>query len=166
MIYLGQMFGANTQAFLGLAGVGDLVATCSSTLSRNFTVGERLGKGDKLEDIIDSLEETAEGINTIKTLRVIQTCEPDHRIKLTSRRGFSMTEALKASSLWICPDKKKGGYLFVFHDLRLAAFIYFTGRADQATSLFGPCQTDIHGDLEGHLRDQTDFPVVFETENA
>ena len=68
MIYLGQMLGANTQAFLGLAGIGDLVATCSSKLSRNFTVGQRLGKGEKLSDIINTLEETAEGINTIKII--------------------------------------------------------------------------------------------------
>lgn len=68
MIYLGQMLGANTQAFLGLAGIGDLVATCSSKLSRNFSVGERLGKGEKLADIISSMEETAEGINTIKII--------------------------------------------------------------------------------------------------
>jgi glycerol-3-phosphate dehydrogenase (NAD(P)+) len=68
MIYLGQMLGANTQAFLGLAGIGDLVATCSSKLSRNFSVGERLGKGEKLSDILDTMEETAEGINTIKII--------------------------------------------------------------------------------------------------
>jgi glycerol-3-phosphate dehydrogenase (NAD(P)+) len=68
MIYLGQMLGANTQAFLGLAGIGDLVATCSSKLSRNFTVGERLGKGEKLDDILATMEETAEGINTIRVI--------------------------------------------------------------------------------------------------
>jgi glycerol-3-phosphate dehydrogenase (NAD(P)+) len=68
MIYLGQMLGANTQAFLGLAGIGDLVATCSSKLSRNFTVGERMGKGEKLSDILATLEETAEGVNTIKII--------------------------------------------------------------------------------------------------
>ena len=68
MIYLGQMLGANTQAFLGLAGIGDLVATCSSKLSRNFTVGERLGRGEKLADIVNSMEETAEGINTINII--------------------------------------------------------------------------------------------------
>lgn len=66
MIHLGRLMGANTQAFLGLAGIGDLVATCSSHDSRNFTVGERLGKGEKLQDIVSTLEETAEGINTIK----------------------------------------------------------------------------------------------------
>ncbi len=68
MIYLGQMLGANTQAFLGLAGIGDLVATCSSTMSRNFTVGERLGKGEDLSEILESMEETAEGINSIKII--------------------------------------------------------------------------------------------------
>lgn len=68
MIYLGKMLGANTQAFLGLAGIGDLVATSTSRLSRNFTVGERLGKGEKLDDIMNSMEETAEGINTIKII--------------------------------------------------------------------------------------------------
>jgi len=68
MIYLGHMLGANTQAFLGLAGVGDLVATCSSKLSRNFTVGERLGKGELLPDILATMDETAEGINTIEII--------------------------------------------------------------------------------------------------
>jgi len=68
MIYLGQMLGANTQAFLGLAGIGDLVATCSSKLSRNFTVGERLGKGERLSEILATMDETAEGINTIKII--------------------------------------------------------------------------------------------------
>jgi glycerol-3-phosphate dehydrogenase (NAD(P)+) len=68
MIYLGHVLGANTQAFLGLAGIGDLVATCYSKYSRNFTVGERLGKGEKLDDILSTMEETAEGINTIKVI--------------------------------------------------------------------------------------------------
>ena len=66
MIYLGRALGGNTEAFIGLAGVGDLVATCSSTLSRNFSVGFRLAKGESLAQIVDSMEETAEGINTIK----------------------------------------------------------------------------------------------------
>ena len=69
MIYLGRALGGNTEAFIGLAGVGDLVATCSTTLSRNFTVGHRLAKGEKLHQIIESMEETAEGINTIKIAR-------------------------------------------------------------------------------------------------
>jgi len=69
MIYLGKVLGGNIQAFLGLAGIGDLVTTCSSQLSRNFTVGFRLAKGESLNSIIESMEETAEGINTIKVVR-------------------------------------------------------------------------------------------------
>ncbi len=68
MIWVGQLLGADTRAFLGLAGIGDLVATCSSKLSRNFTVGVRLGKGESIENIQKSMEETAEGINTIKII--------------------------------------------------------------------------------------------------
>ncbi len=66
MIYLGKALGGNTEAFIGLAGIGDLVATCSSTLSRNYTVGYRLAQGEKLIEIIESMEEVAEGVNTIK----------------------------------------------------------------------------------------------------
>ena len=69
MIYLGKVLGGNTQAFVGLAGIGDLVTTCSSQLSRNFTVGYRLAKGESLDAIVSSMEETAEGINTVKVVR-------------------------------------------------------------------------------------------------
>src|SRR5690349_20337254 len=48
MIYLGRALGGNTKAFLGVAGVGDLVTTCNSSLSRNFNVGSRLAKGEKI----------------------------------------------------------------------------------------------------------------------
>ncbi len=65
MVYIGRVLGGNTQAFLGLAGVGDLIATCTSSLSRNFTVGYRLAKGETLDDIIASMEEVAEGVKTI-----------------------------------------------------------------------------------------------------
>ncbi|MEO1054171.1 MAG: NAD(P)H-dependent glycerol-3-phosphate dehydrogenase [Bacteroidota bacterium] len=66
MIYLGRALGGNIQAFLGLAGVGDLVTTCNSTLSRNFTVGYRLAQGEKLTHIVETMEEVAEGINTVR----------------------------------------------------------------------------------------------------
>jgi len=65
MVYIGQALGGNAQAFLGLAGVGDLIATCTSNLSRNFTVGYRLAKGEGLDEIIESMDEVAEGIKTI-----------------------------------------------------------------------------------------------------
>lgn len=69
MIYIGQALGGNTKAFIGLAGVGDLIATCSSQDSRNFTVGTRLAKGEAIEDIIKSTEEVAEGVRTIDIVK-------------------------------------------------------------------------------------------------
>lgn len=71
MIYLGRALGGNVQAFIGLAGVGDLVATCSSKLSRNYTVGYRLAQGETLEQILATMEETAEGIQTVKIMTQI-----------------------------------------------------------------------------------------------
>lgn len=65
MVYLGRALGGNTKAFLGVAGVGDLVTTCNSSLSRNFNVGYRLAKGETLRDILASTDEIAEGINTV-----------------------------------------------------------------------------------------------------
>ncbi len=69
MVYIGTALGGNTQAFLGLAGVGDLIATCNSNLSRNFTVGYRLAQGESLEEVIESMEEVAEGIKTINIVK-------------------------------------------------------------------------------------------------
>ena len=69
MIHLGKALGGNTEAFIGLAGVGDLMATCSSNLSRNFTVGYRLAKGESLDNITDSMQEVAEGVHTIKIIK-------------------------------------------------------------------------------------------------
>ena len=69
MIFLGKVLGGNVQAFIGLAGIGDLVATCSSKLSRNFTVGYRLAEGETLSEILDTMEEVAEGVNTVRIMK-------------------------------------------------------------------------------------------------
>ena len=61
--------GANPMTFLGLAGVGDLFVTCSSPLSRNYRVGMALGKGQPLDEILDAMDQVAEGINTLSLLR-------------------------------------------------------------------------------------------------
>jgi glycerol-3-phosphate dehydrogenase (NAD(P)+) len=64
-------FGSDKNAFMGLAGIGDMIATCSSPLSRNYTVGYRLAKGESLETIIASMEEVAEGVNTVRTAMAV-----------------------------------------------------------------------------------------------
>ena len=61
---LGVAMGAQPATFAGLAGVGDLIATCMSPYSRNRTVGEQLGKGHRLEDILAEMHMVAEGVNT------------------------------------------------------------------------------------------------------
>lgn len=61
---LGVAMGGQPSTFAGLAGMGDLVATCTSTLSRNRYVGFQLGQGRKLEDIIEEMSEVAEGVKT------------------------------------------------------------------------------------------------------
>jgi glycerol-3-phosphate dehydrogenase (NAD(P)+) len=59
---LGAALGARAETFAGLSGLGDLVVTCASRHSRNRAVGERLGRGEKLEDILASTEKVAEGV--------------------------------------------------------------------------------------------------------
>lgn len=61
--------GANPMTFLGLAGVGDLIVTCSSPLSRNFRVGQALGKGQSLDSIVKELGQVAEGVNTVRLVK-------------------------------------------------------------------------------------------------
>lgn len=65
MSRFGVAAGANPLTFLGLSGVGDLYATCNSTLSRNYSIGNMLGRGMSLEAASKKLGQTAEGINTI-----------------------------------------------------------------------------------------------------
>lgn len=64
-----ETLGANPLTFLGLAGVGDLFVTCSSPLSRNYQVGMSLAKGVSLQEIVDNLGGTAEGINTVRIVK-------------------------------------------------------------------------------------------------
>ncbi len=66
IVKIGKALGAKSQVFFGLAGIGDLIATCSSNLSRNFTVGHRLAKGEDLDHILETMKEVAEGVKTVK----------------------------------------------------------------------------------------------------
>jgi glycerol-3-phosphate dehydrogenase (NAD(P)+) len=68
MVRFGTFLGAEQETFLGLAGVGDLLATCSSPLSRNYRVGYGLGQGKKLEEVLAELGTTAEGVRTSQSV--------------------------------------------------------------------------------------------------
>lgn len=69
MSRLGKAMGANPATFMGLAGMGDLVLTCTGELSRNRQVGLSLGKGRKLPDILSQMKMVAEGVKTTEAVR-------------------------------------------------------------------------------------------------
>ena len=68
---LGSALGAHPATFAGLSGMGDLVVTCASRLSRNHTVGERLGRGESIDQILKTMEQVAEGVWTCATARAL-----------------------------------------------------------------------------------------------
>ena len=84
---LGVAMGARAETFHGLAGVGDLITTCVSPEGRNRTVGERIGKGQKLADILATMDSVAEGVPTTRSV-----------IELARRNAVEMpiTEAVHA----------------------------------------------------------------------
>ena len=69
MTRLGVALGAEQSTFAGLAGLGDLVLTCTGTLSRNRTVGVELGKGKQLDEVLRSRETVAEGVTAAQSAR-------------------------------------------------------------------------------------------------
>lgn len=71
IVQIGCAMGGTAPSFLGLAGIGDLVATCASKLSRNYTVGYRLAQGQSYDQVVQHAQSTAEGIATTKIVRGI-----------------------------------------------------------------------------------------------
>ncbi len=65
---LGVKLGANPHTFAGLAGVGDLVLTCTADLSRNYSVGKKIGSGMRLDEILAEMRMVAEGVKTAKSV--------------------------------------------------------------------------------------------------
>lgn len=84
---LGVAMGAQPATFQGLAGLGDLITTCVSPEGRNRTVGERIGKGQKLPDILATMDSVAEGVPTTRSV-----------MQLAQRHGVEMpiTQAVHA----------------------------------------------------------------------
>lgn len=79
IIRIGSYWGAKPETFYGLSGLGDLMATCTSPLSRNYQVGYGLAQGKPLAEVLTSISGTAEGVNTTRVL-----------VKLASQQGISM----------------------------------------------------------------------------
>jgi glycerol-3-phosphate dehydrogenase (NAD(P)+) len=71
MTRLGARLGANPMTLMGLAGLGDLILTCTSSQSRNFQVGMKLGKGFPLPEILEGMAEVAEGVKTTRAVHLL-----------------------------------------------------------------------------------------------
>jgi glycerol-3-phosphate dehydrogenase (NAD(P)+) len=101
MTRLGTALGAATETFAGLSGMGDLIVTCTSRHSRNRAVGERLGKGETIDEILDSMAQVAEGVWNCDTARELAhkagvempIAEQAYRIV---REGVSPLEAVQS----------------------------------------------------------------------
>jgi len=87
---LGVRLGARPLTFLGLAGVGDLILTCTGDLSRNRSVGLELGRGRKLTDILAGMKEVAEGVRTTRA-----TCTLAERVGTEMPIAFMVREVLE-----------------------------------------------------------------------
>ncbi len=98
---LGVVLGADPLTFSGLAGLGDLIATCSSPLSRNRTFGEKLGRGQTLEEILAQKQQTAEGVKSSRSiLDLARKHDVDmpitEQVVAVCHEGLSPREVIKA----------------------------------------------------------------------
>lgn len=73
MIHIGKAMGTDVRPFLGVAGIGDLVATASSEKSRNYKAGFKLASGEAMSDILSDKNEVVEGVKTLETIKSLTT---------------------------------------------------------------------------------------------
>ena len=89
IVRISVALGAKPSTLYGLSGMGDLIATCSSPLSRNYTVGSMIGKGKKINDILSELGSVAEGVKTSKAV-----CELAKKLNLEVPVSAAIYEAV------------------------------------------------------------------------
>jgi glycerol-3-phosphate dehydrogenase (NAD(P)+) len=97
---LGLKLGANPHTFAGLAGIGDLVLTCTGDLSRNHTVGKKIGEGKSLSDILSETRTVAEGVKTAESVYNLSTqlgveMPISHAVYYILYKGLSPKEAVR-----------------------------------------------------------------------
>lgn len=89
IVRVSVQLGAKPSTLYGLSGMGDLIATCSSPLSRNYTVGSMLAKGKKIDDILNELGSVAEGVKTSKAV-----CELAKKLGIEAPISSAIHEAV------------------------------------------------------------------------
>lgn len=106
---LGLKLGAHEHTFFGLSGMGDLIVTCESKLSRNRYVGEEVGKGKKLNDVLEEMKMVAEGVATTKSTHELAQkmkvelpiTEQVHKVLFAGKNPHKATEILMTRDLKI-----------------------------------------------------------------
>ncbi|MFI5144839.1 MAG: NAD(P)H-dependent glycerol-3-phosphate dehydrogenase [Ignavibacteria bacterium] len=104
---LGLKLGAAEKTFFGLSGIGDLIVTCESKLSRNRFVGEEIGKGRKLKDVLGEMKMVAEGVATTKSTHELAKklhvelpiTEQVYKVLFTGKDPHKATEMLMTRDL-------------------------------------------------------------------
>src|SRR5579883_3190138 len=104
IIRVGTYWGAQPETFYGLSGLGDLLATCNSSLSRNYQVGYGLAQGKSLSDVLTQLQGTAEGVNTTQVLMKLATQQHiqvpiSHQVDLLLNGTITPSAAVEALML-------------------------------------------------------------------
>lgn len=104
---LGLKMGAKKETFFGLSGIGDLIVTCSSKHSRNRFVGEEIGKGKKLKEVLADMKMVAEGVSTAKSIHQLSKklkiempiCEQVYQILFNEKDPIEATKELMVRTL-------------------------------------------------------------------
>jgi len=101
MTKLGVAVGGDAETFPGLAGLGDLIVTCTSQRSRNRHVGEQLGAGKSIDEIIASMNQVAEGVKSCESIRdLAHSCDVDmpivEHVYLAVHEGLAPAEAVRS----------------------------------------------------------------------
>lgn len=104
---LGMKMGAHENTFFGLSGMGDLIVTCESKLSRNRFVGEEVGKGRKLKNVLAEMKMVAEGVATTKSTHELAAnigvelpiTEQVHKVLFSGKNPLKATEMLMTRDL-------------------------------------------------------------------
>jgi len=96
---LGVAMGGEPETFSGLAGMGDLLATCISTQSRNRHVGEQLGRGQTIEQVIEEMHQVAEGVRTARTV-----------LELSEEYGVDMPIAAEVAAVCHAGESAEAAY--------------------------------------------------------
>ena len=100
LVRLGTALGGRRETFMGLSGIGDLMVTCFSRHSRNRAVGERLGRGERLADIVASMQMVAEGVpDDLQRLRVRAEARQSRR-RSSTRCAHSSTAPSRPPTRW------------------------------------------------------------------